>query len=200
MITYTYNLRSLGYSEDEYSRVSRDALRLAQSASVVDTGRYKRGWQVQLSGDLLLVKNAVRYAPYVELGSIVYIKHRYKVRRALSTLGLTNGTQSAGNYRASFSVPAKVTRDEKDRILQERTTTGSTDPVEFAQEELSALSIAPLTDQEIRSPALLLRRTTQRRQQTISRNIPTGQLFNRSRLIELIAAAGIANQITNDEE
>ena len=186
MLTYRYNLRSLGYFEDEYDKISSDALRLARSSSAVDTGKFRRGWIVRVKGDDLFVQNSVRYAPFVELGSIVYKKHKYKVRNALATLGLTRGIESIGNFRKTFST--SVGSEQK--------------PLDSKIQIVSIPTIAPLTDQEIRSPALLVQRLRPKRQTRTrpARIIPTGQLFNRSRLLELIAAVGIVNQIKQNNE
>ena len=97
MFTYTYNLRELGYPEEEYDKIAAKALSLARGASAVDTGSFKNGWTTSIQGDILLVQNGVRYAPFVELGSVVYRFHRYKIRRALASLGLKRGTEQFGN-------------------------------------------------------------------------------------------------------
>lgn len=200
MITYTYNLRDLGYSEEDYEKTAKRALSLARGASAVDTGRFRRGWTVRVSGDILSVSNAVKYAPYVELGSIVYRFHRYRVRDALSKLGLSRGKESLGSGKSkSFGTSTGS------RTGTETGAPSGTEGVLQSSSSAPTITIPTLTEQEIRSPALLLNRfrtsraTTQTAPQTIS-PIPKAQFFNRSRLLELIIAAEIANQTLNDEE
>ncbi len=194
MFTYKYNLRSLGFPEDQYNSISNRALSLARRASAVDTGRFKYGWTTTVSGDILLVQNGVRYAPFVELGSIVYRFHRYKIRRALASIGLTNGTEKFNNQPVkSFSVGGSEPKTTESSKEEKRTKVKIVSPTK------------PLTEQEIRSPALLLNRlkvdraTKQTAPKAVSK-IPKAQLFNRSRLLELLVAAEIARQTNNNEE
>lgn len=201
MFTYTYNLRELGYSEEDYEKTAKKALSLARGASAVDTGRFRRSWTAKVDGDILTVSNTVRYAPYVELGSIVYRFHRYKVRDALSRLGLSKGTESFGSGTKSKTFG----KSTSPRTGTETGVPSGTEEVLQSSSSAQAITIPTLTEQEIRSPALLLNRfrtsraTTPTAPQTIT-PIPKAQLFNRSRLLELIIAAEIANQTLNNEE
>ncbi len=197
MFTYKYNLRALGYPEEDYEKIAKKALSLARGASAVDTGRFKNGWTTKVQGDILLVQNAVRYAPYVELGSIVYRFHRYRIRRALATLGLTQGTENFGTGDQSFSTgPSTRTGTETGA------PSGASGVLQSSPQ--TQPQIQPITEQEIRSPALVARRLTVSRVQPTPvpkvQQIPKAQLFNRSRLLELIVAAEIANQTINNEE
>lgn len=194
MFQYTYNLRSLGYEEDQYKETAGQALRLARGASAVDTGRFRTSWTVRVDGDILIVSNGVRYAPFVELGSIVYTKHRYRIKRALSTLGLHRGSEKIGTGpQKTFS-----TRDDAPDVGGQGRQPQGQRP---STKSVAASAIAVLTEQEIRSPALLLRRFRPARATipTVPK-IPKAQLFNRSRLLELIIAAEIVNQTVNNEE
>ena len=148
MFTYKYNLRALGYPEEDYDKIAKKALSLARGASAIDTGRFKNGWTTKVQGDILLVQNGVRYAPYVELGSIVYRFHRYRIRRALATLGLTQGTENFGTGEKGFSAGGKPPSSKETREAGSTST-----PIITPQ-------IQPITEQEIRSPALVARRLT----------------------------------------
>lgn len=130
MVSYRYNLLALGISTGRYRTTANRALRTARQASAVDTGNFRKGWRVRLVGDFLFVENSVRYAAPVELGSIVHNKHKHKVRRALSRIGLNNGILSQGQgVRSTFLESQPVSR-----------------------------TVPPLTLQEIRSPALIRNR------------------------------------------
>lgn len=194
MFTYTYNLRTLGYPEEDYDKIAKRALTLARGASAIDTGRFRNGWTTKVQGDILLVQNGVRYAPYVELGSIVYKFHRYRIRRALASLGLSRGAESFG------TAPTQEFSEEQGASVRGE----SPGAVPSATEDTIVVPVQPLTEQEIRSPALLLNRfKTPRAQPTAlptAQQIPKAQLFNRSRLLELIIAAEIVNEQTNNEE
>ena len=188
-------LRALGYSEEEYQSIALKAQSLARGASAVDTGRFKRSWVTRVDGDILVVSNSVRYAPFVELGSAVYRFHRYRIKRALETLGLSRGKEQFGpGASKDFSTPVKPSPSKETREGQAPTTGLPKAP-----------QIQPITEQEIRSPALLLRRLTiPRATQPVvpsinSIRIPKSQLFNRSRLLELIIAAEIVNENINEE-
>jgi hypothetical protein len=138
MISYRFNLLSLGFPESSYKEVLARSEILAKGASAVDTGAYRKGWKSRLSGDFLFVSNNVRYAAPVELGSIVHKRHKYKVRDALSTLGLKSGVVDLGQgVKAPFSISANAG--------QTRKTLGRPKPI--------ILSVA-----EVISPALLLKR------------------------------------------
>jgi hypothetical protein len=194
MFTYKYNLRELGYQEDQYDSIGRKAQRLARGASAVDTGRFKNGWTTKVQGDILLVQNAVRYAPFVELGSIVYRFHRYRIRRALASIGLKRGTESFGTGTTTgFS--------DEGNAPPAPTGQGQTPSTQTPK---AVPQIQPITEQEIRSPALVVRRLKIPRTQPIAvpqvQQIPKAQLFNRSRLLELLVAAEIANQTQNNNE
>ena len=54
MFKYTYNLRDLGFQEDQYDSIASKAQRLARNASAVDTGSFKRGWVTSVIGDQLI--------------------------------------------------------------------------------------------------------------------------------------------------
>ena len=190
MFTYKYNLRTLGYPEEDYDKIARQALSLARGASAIDTGQFRRGWSTKVQGDILLVQNGVRYAPFVELGSIVYKFHRYRIRRALASLGLSRGTENFGTGDKSFG--------EGKGASERGESPGSLPSVP------APTQIQPITEQEIRSPALVARRLKIQRVQPQAlptvQQIPKAQLFNRSRLLELIIAAEIVNEQTNNEE
>ena len=195
MFTYKYNLRTLGYPEEDYDKIARKALSLARGASAIDTGQFRRGWSTKVQGDILLVQNGVRYAPFVELGSIVYKFHRYRIRRALASLGLSRGTENFGTGDKSFGEGSTSTNGGQSSTGQTRSTESSTPTLP---------QIQPITEQEIRSPALVARRLKIQRVQPQAlptvQQIPKAQLFNRSRLLELIIAAEIVNEQTNNEE
>ena len=197
MFTYKYNLRALGYPEEDYDKITKKALALARGASAVDTGKFKDGWTTKVQGDILLVQNGVRYAPYVELGSIVYKFHRYRIRKALASLGLTQGTENFGTGEISFGEGATGTGGN-----QSESSGGA--PGTFTSPTPTLPQIQPITEQEIRSPALIARRLKIQRVQPQAvptvQMIPKAQLFNRSRLLELIVAAEIVNQQNNNEE
>jgi hypothetical protein len=196
MFSYKFDLRSLGYSEEDYDKTAIKAQVLARNASAVDTGLFKRGWVSRVNGDILTVSNAVRYAPFVELGSAVYRFHRYKVKRALESLGLTRGKEQFGPGLArDFSTGDKTGPSKETREGSASPSTGLPTPP----------PVQPITEQEIRSPALLLQRFRIPRvpQTVVPRSdprIPKAQLFNRSRLLELIIAAEIVNENINNEE
>lgn len=88
---YSYQLPS-GLSEDQNRQLVSLAERTAKNASVVETGKFRRGWTAGISGDILTVQNSVKYAIYLELGTVNSRRHRYKVRDALNRIGFDTGT------------------------------------------------------------------------------------------------------------
>lgn len=88
---YRYQLPS-GLSEDQNRQLVSLAERTAKNASAVKTGKFRRGWTARISGDILTVQNSVKYAIYLELGTVNSRRHRYKVRDALNRIGFDTGT------------------------------------------------------------------------------------------------------------
>lgn len=175
MISYSFNI--LGRFPDEtYKQTASRALTVARRASAVDTGAFKSAWQVRLSGDQLIVFSTLRYAKPVELGSIVHRKHQFKIIRALERMGLKQGTLSLG---ASTKIPTdSLDKDPPDKEL------------------LSPIQIIPtLTEQEMRSPALLLRRFQVPKISTRPEsNLPRKSiLFNRDYLLGILLAISLAS-------
>jgi hypothetical protein len=68
------------------------AVRTARNASAVNTGDFRKGWTSSISGNILTVTNNVRYAIYLEVGTILSRRHRYRVRDALNRIGFDTGT------------------------------------------------------------------------------------------------------------
>lgn len=101
-MTYRVDLTAQGIPKDKYQELEYKARLAVYRASAVDTGLFRSGWVVSISGDTLIVSNPVRYAGYVELGSVVHVKHQFRIRRALESLGLKGITLTYG----SVSVPS----------------------------------------------------------------------------------------------
>ena len=194
MLTYRFNLAGRG-TEKDYKKIAAKALRVARSASAVDTGSFRRGWKVSLSGDLLSLTNAVRYAAPVELGSSVHKKHKHRVRNALLRMGLGTMQTAVG------SKVIAVTASQSDKVI------GVTDGVlaEAATPSgilQAASTVTPLTLQEIRSPALIRNRF-----KAALPTLPSGrpattkaQLFNRDYLLAAIAAAVALSETEQEQE
>ena len=190
LFTYRFNLKELGYQEDQYKEVSSKALSLSRGASAVDTGLFRKGWHTSLNGDILSVSNPVRYAAFVELGSVVHKKHKHRIKKALAKLGLTKGSAAFGSKTlGSFGKATKVEGTASTVIISTPETTQK---------------IKPLSEQEIRSPALLLNRFRTARAKPPTLNpiarISNSELFNRDSLLKIIIAAEIARQTLNNNE
>ena len=134
-VSYRFNLIREGVRETSYTSIGQRALSAAKAASAVDSGAFKRGWKVRQVGDFLFVYNQTRYAAPVELGSAVHKKHQYEIRDALARIGLRSPQISvgAGTYTESRSNSSSKVK-----------------PLQTA-----------LSSSEIRSPALLLKRSNQ---------------------------------------
>lgn len=129
-ISYRFNLASSGASTKDYPLIAQRALRAAREASAVDTGAFKKGWTVGLAGDYLILSNRVRYAAPVELGSVVHKHHQFKVRDAVTEL-----------------LKVKTPTMEVAGV-----------PVATASTVRPSAPKSLITEQEIRSPALILKR------------------------------------------
>lgn len=83
---YRYTLPE-NLSKSQYSQLKSLALETARGASVVQTGKFRRGWSSFLNDNVLIVQNSVKYSVYLELGTIYSRQHRFKVRDALNRIG-----------------------------------------------------------------------------------------------------------------
>jgi len=197
MITYKYNLVGR-FSPEDYPKIAKKAEAAAKGASAVDTGAYRRSWQVRLTGEFLFVSSSLRYAAPVELGSTVHKKHKHRIRNALARIGLGSGTVSlSAGVTAGFS---------SGKGVDITTTTSSDNQDTDTEDSTSAIpSISPLTPQEIRAPALLLNRfRTQRAvRPTVGNTSPSitkAQLFDRNFLLAALAAATLLREEEQVEE
>jgi hypothetical protein len=113
MIAYVYNI-----SPSDTNNLATRAVTLAQRASAVESGRFRRGWKAYVSGNRLVVYNNVRYAMFVELGTRFYTGNRYRIRNALNSLKLGNPQETVGISVRSLSAQA-VTVDTEVRTTQD---------------------------------------------------------------------------------
>ena len=74
-------------SSKQHDKLTKLALNTARGASVVATGRFRRGWNSYIKNNVLIVENRVYYAVFLELGTIHNRQHRFKVRDALNRIG-----------------------------------------------------------------------------------------------------------------
>jgi hypothetical protein len=88
---YRYQLPE-GLDNDQNRQLINLAITTARNASAVNTGDFRKGWTAGISNDILTVKNNVRYAIYLEMGTVLSRRHRYKVRDALNRIGFDTGT------------------------------------------------------------------------------------------------------------
>ena len=176
MIQYKFNLLG-SFPEEDYKKIADRALAAARRASAVDTGAYRRSWRVRLVGDFLFVFSNLRYAAPVELGSPVHKVHKHKVRNALARIGLGTGTVSLGQ-----GVETTISSAPSSAPGTPRAEAPGTPRAAAARP-----NIAPLTLQEIRSPALIRNRFT-------LPNIPRPQRQNRAALLAALAALAAAQE------
>tara|TARA_R110002020_G_scaffold213427_1_gene420231 strand:+ start:30706 stop:31212 length:507 start_codon:yes stop_codon:yes gene_type:complete len=106
MIAYTYTLTPSDNKKD----LAKRAIVLAQRASAVDSGRYRRGWRAVVSNDRLVVSNNVKYAMFVELGTIYTTVNKHRVRDALKSLNLGTPTVTIGT--GVQRIPTQATAEE----------------------------------------------------------------------------------------
>ena len=203
MVTYRFNLLFQAKEED-YNKIRSQALRLAQRASAVDSGKFRRGWTARLSGDFLIVSNSVRYAAYVELGSIVHRKHRHKVLRALRGLGIGSPSTFIGG-RAS-STPTNLSPERRPEGTT--TTSGREASSQRTTEDSSTGRIIPKVSlQELKTPALIKQRLrlnvdigNTARQQILSIVNNRSQFRSRSYLLPALAALAVSQGNENNQQ
>jgi hypothetical protein len=83
---YRYTLPE-NLTQEQSRKLNQLALETARGASVVRTGKFRRGWKSSISNNVLTVENSVKYAVYLEVGTKYSRQHRFKVRDALNRVG-----------------------------------------------------------------------------------------------------------------
>lgn len=117
MIAYTYTITPSTNTKN----LARRAVSLAQRASAVESGRFRRGWKSYITGNRLVVYNDVRYAMFVELGTKYYKGNKYRIRNALKSLSLGSPRQTLGTSVRSLSAQA-VTGEVEVRTSEDIST------------------------------------------------------------------------------
>lgn len=74
------------------------------AASAVDTGLFKRSWNVSIVPNGVKVTNSSKYAIYIEFGTVMSKKHQFKIRRAIESLGFS--TSSVSVTGANVTLPS----------------------------------------------------------------------------------------------
>ena len=210
MALYGYQFQlPKGLNDDQLGRLKSLALKTARKASVVDSGRFKKGWDVIIKGSKLFVQSRVPYAIYVERG-LGYNKHnRYKVRDALNKIGFERMFEGE---TGSLTVPAAGVAGKPSVTPQgtaSATVSGSGAPQitssipNISQTASLGTTIQSVNLDSLRTPAELRRSLVD-----ISNRINVGQIptfdvnsyFNTTSLLALLAAAVAANQLTKEVE
>ena len=83
---YSYKLPE-GLTNEQRKKLKDLALQTARNASVILTGKFRKGWSALIKNNVLTVQNSVRYAIYLEMGTVYSRRHRYRVRDALNRVG-----------------------------------------------------------------------------------------------------------------
>lgn len=211
MALYGYQFQlPKGLNDDQLGRLKNLALTTARKASVVDKGRFKKGWTVLIKGSKLVVQSKVPYAIYVERG-LGYNKHnRYKVRDALNKIGFERMYQGE---TGSLTVPAAGVAGKpsgKPKGTASATASGSDSP-QKASSTLNTAQVAPIGStiqslnlSSISSPSAL-RKELQNRVNGINRInsnpiLDNQSYFDTNSLLALLAAAIAVNEGLKEEE
>ena len=205
MALYGYSYKLPKLSEVQKKRLVDIALRTARKASVVDKGRFRKGWKARTTGNTLVVDTRVPHAVYVERG-LGYNRHnRYNVRDALNKIGFEEYFQKE---IGSLTVPAAATATAvatasgtSAKPSQEAPSSPNTAQPTKPDTLITSEDLIGLTTLEIRN--LIRQRTSTTNMSAIpqlQKPIPTGSFFNTESLLLLIAAAVAANELTKEEE
>lgn len=199
---YRFNLPE-GLSDTQKKQLESLAIETARKASVVSSGRFKKGWRVKITGDTLVVDTKVPYAVYVERGMGYNKNNRYKVRDALNKIGFDTMFDSE---IGSLIVPAVVGATTASAITSQSSPSSSSNTAQDVQDR-STIERSPIDP--FKTPAELRRDLIESIRPDISRNTPSLgtintppnlNLFNRSYLLALIAAGLTYNEITEEDQ
>jgi len=199
MALYGYSFKlPKDLSSEQKSTLEAIAGKTAKKASVSNTGKFRKGWRVRITGNTLIVYSKVAYAVFLEKG-LGYNRHnRYKVRDALNKIGFEEyfeGEVGSLTVPAAVAGAALVTASGLEQP-QEAPSSLNTAQVEEPNTLITSDDLIGLNPAE-------MRRLIQGRIQDMipSRNrIPNSSFFNTTSLLALIAAAVAANEIIDNEE
>ena len=128
----------------------------------VDTGAFKKAWHAFMQGDLLIVRNRLRYSAYVELGTILSKKHQFKIRDALRRLGLREGEATAFGVKIPIPQEGKAGKPEQSAFA---TAIGQVEPDVSIPLTADPLQIIPaLIQLRLRALAPSIQAANQRQQ------------------------------------
>jgi hypothetical protein len=205
-----------GLSNDQKKKLINLANKTASNASVKDTGKFRGGWRSSILGDTLTVSNDVVYSYFVEMGKGYNAHNKYKVRNALLRIGFEDMFQGTVGTLAiaagvavattgSTATAATGTESSQEGASSQNTAQSTAPTTLFTNEELLALTTPKMLQDALQSkigvsiPKAQAKVVTQNLN-TQSALINMQSINDTTSLLALIAAAVVANELTNEED